>query len=66
MNDAVLDIQVHHKTFADVFDSLNQAGFTRIPKINELSVPDELVDKKPSMIQQGIDMPLHLVVQTVK
>ena len=62
----VLEVQMLHKTFADIFASLANAGFTQLPETYELSVPEELLLKAPDIFQTGADKPLHIVFRLKK
>ena len=66
LDESVLDVQMLHKTFSDIFQCLHEAGFKNSPKIYELSVPEELVKQKPNIFQVAKGIPLHIVFELKK
>jgi SAM-dependent methyltransferase len=50
-----------HKTWADYFDALESAGFTRTPKVVELHVTDEHVEADPAFFEPLRGYPLHVL-----
>lgn len=49
-----------HKTFADYFSALRDAGFTLMPEIQELHVTASHVQLDPDFFGPLVDRPLHL------
>lgn len=50
-----------HKTWADYFEALTSAGFTRTPKVVELHVTDEHVEIDPAFFGPLKGYPLHVL-----
>jgi len=50
-----------HKTWADYFEALDRAGFTRTPKVVELHVTDEHVEVDPTFFGPLRGYPLHVL-----
>lgn len=50
-----------HKTWADYFEALDRAGFTRMPKVVELGVTDEHVAIDPAFFEPLRGYPLHVL-----
>ena len=58
--------QCVHKTFADYFDALHQAGFTRMPDIEELTVTAELAAQDERFFSPLLNQPLHVLFKVTK
>lgn len=58
-----LDVQLVHKTLQDYFDTLNQAGFSKMPVIRELKVLPEHVSLDEKFFGPLVDLPLHIAFQ---
>lgn len=56
-----LHVQCVHKTFQNYFDGLQQAGFTQLPKIQELTVTAELAAIDPAFFSPLQNLPLHVL-----
>jgi toxoflavin synthase len=65
-NGEPLHVQCIHKTFSDYFDSLNKAGFTKLPLIEELTVDDTLIKHNPNFFSPLKHMPLHALFKIQK
>ena len=52
-----------HKTFADYFDCLAQAGFTKLPKVVELRATEEHLALDPRFFGPLADQPLHVLFE---
>lgn len=50
-----------HKTWADYFEALDRAGFTRTPKVVELRVTDEHLEIDPTFFGPLRGYPLHVL-----
>jgi SAM-dependent methyltransferase len=50
-----------HKTLADYFDALAQAGWSSLPKVSELSVRQEHIELDPDFFGPLEGQPLHLL-----
>jgi len=66
LDGSILDIQLFHKTFSDIFECLHAAGFQSVPECRELPVPKEFMKEAPDLCVQGDDLPLHLVLKIEK
>ncbi|WP_348673184.1 methyltransferase domain-containing protein [uncultured Abyssibacter sp.] len=62
----LLPVQMVHKTFADYFDGLREAGFRALPDIKELGVTAEHLALDPEFFGPVADIPLHLGVRIVR
>jgi ubiquinone/menaquinone biosynthesis C-methylase UbiE len=58
-----LEVQLVHKTLQDYFESLQLAGFTTMPVLQELHVTPEHVALDESFFKPLVDYPLHLAIQ---
>lgn len=61
-----LHVQCVHKTFTDYFDSLKQAGFSKMPEIKELTATNTLVDTDPDFFGPLLNQPLHVLFKVSK
>lgn len=61
-----LHVQCVHKTFGDYFDGLRKAGFTRMPRIRELTVTPELAETDEGFFGPLLNTPLHVVFDVSK
>ncbi len=61
-----LHVQCVHKTFADYFDGLRQAGFSKMPEMKELTVTPELVSLDEDFFSPLLNEPLHLLFKVTK
>jgi SAM-dependent methyltransferase len=61
-----LDVQVVHKTLADYVCALDAAGFTRLPRVHELAVTDEIRAIDPGFFAPLGEAPLHLAIATAR
>ncbi|WP_427160526.1 class I SAM-dependent methyltransferase [Aliinostoc sp. HNIBRCY26] len=61
-----LNVQLIHKTLEDYFNSLNIAGFTKMPMLKELRVTPEHIALDESFFRPLEDLPLHLAIQISK
>ena len=60
---AWLDVQLIHKTLSDYFDALKNAGFNKMPILQELRVTPEHIALDESFFRPLADIPLHLAIQ---
>ena len=56
---SALPVQMIHKTFADYFEALGDAGFTALPEVRELAVRPEHLELDPAFFGPVADVPLH-------
>ena len=56
-----LHVQCVHKTFENYFTCLANAGFSRMPKIKELTVTPELVSQDRDFFGPLLNQPLHVL-----
>ncbi|UTW45246.1 class I SAM-dependent methyltransferase [bacterium SCSIO 12696] len=61
-----LHVQCVHKTFADYFSGLRQAGFDSMPELEELTVTPELAQTDPEFFAPLVNQPLHLLFKVSK
>ncbi|UKO97041.1 class I SAM-dependent methyltransferase [Nostoc sp. UHCC 0870] len=61
-----LNVQLIHKTLEDYFNSLNIAGFNKMPVMKELCVTSEHIALDKSFFSPLLDLPLHLAIQVSK
>jgi SAM-dependent methyltransferase len=61
-----LHVQCVHKTFADYFESLRQAGFSTMPEVRELTVTPELVALDKDFFSPLLNEPLHVLFKVSK
>lgn len=61
-----LHVQCVHKTFANYFESLRQAGFSEMPQISELTVTEELAKKDEAFFAPLLNEPLHVLFNISK
>ncbi len=61
-----LSVQMVPKSFEDYFTALADAGFTRLPVVEELHVTDELLAIDPAFFSPLTDLPLHLAFKLRK
>lgn len=61
-----LHVQCVHKTFADYFAALRQAGFSKMPELKELTVTPELAEIDKNFFSPLINKPLHLLFKVFK
>ena len=61
-----LHVQCVHKTFADYFDGLEKAGFSRMPRIRELTVTPELAATDEVFFGPLLNTPLHVLFDVSK
>ncbi len=57
---AELAVQLVHKTIADYFEALREAGFDRLPIVQELSVTPDIAAIDPGFFSPLLDVPLHM------
>ena len=55
-----------HKSLADYFGALRQAGFDSMPELEELGVTPEMIDLDPAFFAPLSDQPLHLALRVEK
>ncbi len=60
-NGESLHVQCVHKTFADYFSALSQAGFNGMPEVRELTVTPELVEQNRAFFGPLLHTPLHVL-----
>jgi SAM-dependent methyltransferase len=58
-----LAVEMVHKTLEDYFRGLEEAGFTRLPRLRELAVTPELLGLDPEFFGPVADLPLHLALE---
>ena len=56
-----LHVQCVHKTFSDYFDGLQAAGFTGMPRVEELTVGDDLIAMDEGFFGPLRNEPLHVL-----
>lgn len=61
-----LHVQCVHKTFADYFTGLRQAGFNTMPEVRELTVTAELVELDRDFFSPLLNEPLHVLFKVSK
>lgn len=55
------DVRCVHKTFADYFEAIRTAGWTALPRVEELGVTEEHIDLAPKFFEPLAGLPLHLL-----
>ena len=55
-----VEVQAVHKTFTTYFQALSEAGFTKMPLVEELHIAAEHVEMDPDFFGTLIDLPLHV------
>lgn len=65
-NGEPLPVQCVHKTFADYFDGLREAGFSRLPEVTELTVTSEIAATNPDFFSPLLNEPLHVLFKVNK
>ncbi len=65
-NGEPLHVQCVHKTFSDYFDSLRQAGFSKMPEMKELTVTPELAEMDQDFFGPLLNQPLHVLFKISK
>lgn len=65
-NGESLHVQCVHKTFSDYFNGLQQAGFSNMPEIKELTVTPELVAIDKEFFSPLLNEPLHVLFKVSK
>jgi SAM-dependent methyltransferase len=60
-----LPVRMVHKTFADFFAALRDAGFAALPEVRELTVRPEHLELDRSFFAPVADVPLHLALRIV-
>lgn len=63
---ASVPVRCVHKTLADYFACLREAGFARLPEVEELHVLEDHVALDPEFFSSLRDLPLHLAFRTRK
>lgn len=63
---AALPVQMRHKTMADYFCALRDAGFERMPDIRELAVEPAHRELDPEFFGPVDGVPLHLAVRVAR
>jgi hypothetical protein len=58
---AAVPVRCVHKTWADYFEALTLAGFSRTPKVVELGVTDEHIALDPAFFGPLKGYPLHVL-----
>jgi len=61
-----LRVQCVHKTFADYFEGLGQAGFSSMPEVKELTVTAELASTDEDFFAPLLNEPLHVLFKVSK
>lgn len=61
-----LHVQCVHKTFSDYFACLQQAGFSRMPELQELTVTPELIELDKDFFSPLLNQPLHVLFKVSK
>ncbi|MBT8421825.1 MAG: class I SAM-dependent methyltransferase [Gammaproteobacteria bacterium] len=61
-----LHVQCVHKTFADYFSALRDAGFTTMPDVSELTVDAELAATDEAFFAPLLNKPLHVLFAVTK
>jgi SAM-dependent methyltransferase len=57
-----LEVQVVHKTLADYFSCLKDAGFEALPELRELGVTPQILELDPPFFGPLLGLPLHLAL----
>lgn len=65
-NGEPLHVQCVHKTFADYFAALKQAGFSSMPEIKELTVTTDLIKMDQDFFSPLLNEPLHVLFKVTK
>ena len=60
------EIRSVHKTFTDYFSALKNAGWSRLPEVEELGVTQEHLDTDPEFFTPLSGMPLHILFRLCK
>lgn len=63
---AALPVQMFHKTLADYFAGLRDAGFDTMPEIRELSVETAHMELDPEFFGPVNGLPLHLAMRVAR
>lgn len=58
-----LEVQLVHKTLEDYFEAMHQAGFSKMPMLQEFRVQPEHVELDEAFFKPLVDYPLHLAIQ---
>lgn len=58
-----LNVQLVHKTIQDYFEALQNAGFSKMPTLQELRVKPEHVALDSTFFGPLVDFPLHLAIK---
>lgn len=61
-----LHVQCVHKTFEDYFNALRRAGFSSLPKVQELTVTPELLAMDEAFFAPLLNQPLHVLFNISK
>jgi toxoflavin synthase len=61
-----LAVRCVHKTLADYFSSLQSAGFSKLPEIEELHVTPEMLKTDEKFFGPLVDRPLHMAFRMEK
>lgn len=65
-DDTALSVQMIPKTFNDYFAGLSDAGFKRMPYVDELGVTNDMLQMDQQFFSPIKDIPLHLVFKLHK
>lgn len=65
-NGTALPVQMIHKTFADYFEGLREAGFATLPEVRELCVRPEHLELDPAFFGPVADLPLHAALRIAR
>ena len=65
-NGEPLHVQCVHKTFGDYFDGLAKAGFSRMPRVRELTVTPEIAATDEAFFAPLLNTPLHVLFDVSK
>lgn len=58
-----LPVQMVHKTTADYFDAMREAGFRAMPEVRELAVKAEHLELDAAFFGPVADLPLHMAIR---
>lgn len=61
-----LHVQCVHKTFGNYFDALQEAGFTKMPQLQELTVTPELLAMDEAFFSPLLNEPLHVLFKLAR
>ena len=61
-----LNVRSYHKTFEDYVSAINDAGFSKILEVKELSVTNDILNIDPGFFESLVGVPLHVAFKVRK